>query len=154
VKGPTATANPTLTLLCAWCRRHAHDAGGTDPRAIVGLCDEHVKGFFARVEALLASCAGLRTANPGDESEGAREETPAKALGNALRRHAGLTFCDPCLAAEVGWDVDRVTAAAGALDRSEFLRDSWRCARCGARGMVTRTRARRPTVVLDAPKAA
>ena len=151
----TSRTPATLQLLCAWCRRN-NPATTDDPRAIVGLCDQHVKGFFARVDDVLRSCAALRKKkSESSETEPVEEEVevPAETLANVLRRHAGLTFCDACLGAEADWRVERVTHEANALDRSEFLRDEWRCARCGARGLVTRTRTRR-SYIADVAKAA
>ena len=151
----TTSATPaTLQLLCAWCRR-SNPTATDDPRAIVGLCDHHVKGFFARVDDVLRSCAALRKKkSENSETEPVEDEVPAETLAKVLRHHAGLTFCDACLGAEADWPVERVTHEANALDRSEFLRDEWRCARCGARGLVTRTRARRSYIVADVAKAA
>ena len=155
VNATATTAEPlsTVTLLCAWCRRDSDTAGTQDSRAIVGLCDDHVKGFFARVDELLASCAALRKKKVAD-AETPAEEAPDESLPNLLRRNGGLTFCDACLGAELDWPAERVTSEADALDRSEFLRDQWRCARCGARGLVTRARTRRSYILENVAKKA
>lgn len=151
----TADALSTVTLVCAWCRRDSGAARADDVRAIVGLCEDHVKGFFARVDDLLASCAALRKKkNAPDAIAPVEEEEPEEGLAEVLRRHGGLTFCDACLAAELDWPAVRVTGEAERLDRSEFLRDQWRCARCGARGLVTRARTRRSYILEDVAKAA
>ena len=151
----TLDALSTVTLVCAWCRRDNGAPGTDDARAIVGLCEDHVKGFFARVDDLLASCAALRKKKSAAEPAAPIEEEPEEeGLADVLRRHGGLTFCDACLAAELDWPAARVTGEAESLDRSEFLRDQWRCARCGARGLVTRARTRRSYILEDVAKAA
>lgn len=144
----------TVTLVCAWCRRDNGTVGSDDRRAIVGLCEDHVKGFFTRVDELLTSCAALRKKRTEAEPEAAAEESPAESLANVLRHHRGLTFCDACLAAELDWPAERVASEADALDRLEFLRDHWRCARCGARGLVSRARTRRSFILDDVRKKA
>lgn len=150
----TATVVPTalgVTIACAWCRReHGGDAAG-DPRTIVGLCDEHVSGFFSRVDALLASFAELRAKRT--RTKGAPAGTAAtpeadggEAIADLLRVHTGLTLCDACVAVDLGWPPARVTDEADRLDPADFVRDQWRCGRCGARGIVTRARTRRSLV--------
>jgi hypothetical protein len=149
----TIAADPlTVTIVCAWCRRDAASTGMTDPRAIVGLCDEHVSGFFNRVDVLLASCAALRKTKSArgaaaEPEPDAIPEPAADTVADTLRKHGGLTLCDACLAAELGWPAARVTEEAEALTAAEFLRDQWRCARCGARGVVTRARTRRSRIL-------
>lgn len=144
----------TVTLVCAWCRRDSGTAGTDDARAIVGLCEDHIKGFFARVEDLLVSCAALRRKKTEADAPAPVEEPAEESLADLLRRHGGLTFCDACLAAELDWPAARVTGEAESLDRAEFLRNQWRCARCGARGLVTRARMRRSYILEDVAKAA
>jgi hypothetical protein len=149
----TLVADPlTVTIVCAWCRRDAASTGVDDPRAIVGLCDEHVTGFFNRVDTLLESCAALRKTKSrkgavAEPKPDAIREPVGDTVADTLRKHGGLTLCDACLAAELGWPAARVTAEAEALTASEFLRDQWRCARCGARGVVTRARTRRSRIL-------
>jgi hypothetical protein len=130
----------TLTIVCAWCRRDT-GAGADDPRAIVGLCADHVTGFFDRVESLLTSCAAL-AAGRRKNAEAPAAPVPEETVADVLHKHGGLTLCDVCIAAELGWPPARVTAEAEALATPEFLRDYWRCARCGTRGLVTRVRTR------------
>lgn len=151
----TATVVPTtlgVTIACAWCRRESGGAAASDPRTIVGLCDEHVSGFFSRVDTLLASLAELRAKR--SRVKEAPVETPAatqpdggEAIAELLRHHTGLTLCDACVAADLGWPVARATDEADRLDASEFVRDQWRCARCGTRGIVTRARTRRTRLI-------
>ena len=141
-----AEAPMRVNLVCAWCRREGDAHGTDDPRAIVGLCEQHLTGFVERVESLLASCAAFaqsrrRTQAPEPVAEPAVE--PERTVADLLRQHGGLTLCDACLASELGWQEGRVTRDAEALPASEFLRDQWRCALCGARGIVTRLRSRR-----------
>ena len=144
--------NPTITtetlaptIVCAWCRRDGGISGADDSRSIVGLCQEHVSGFFDRVDTLLSSFAAL-TASRRKRSKDAEETEPEAApeigVADLLRKHGGLTLCDGCIASELGWPAPRATAEAEALSSPEFLRDYWRCARCSARGLVTRVRAR------------
>jgi hypothetical protein len=140
-----AGATMSLTVICAWCRREGGASRADDPRAIVGLCAQHLTGFVDRVESLLASCATFaqsprRTQAP--EPEPARESE--RTVADLLRHHGGLTLCDACIASELDWPEARVTGDAEALAAREFLRDQWRCARCGTRGIVTRLRTRRP----------
>jgi hypothetical protein len=144
-----APGTTSVTIVCAWCRREAGDAS-SDPRAIVGLCDTHVSGFVSRVDTLLGSLAELR----GRRTRG--QEAPVSApsepdgqerVADLLRTHTGLTLCDACIAADLGWPAPRVADEAGRLDAAEFVRDPWRCGRCGARGVVTRARSRRTRLV-------
>ena len=135
----------SVNVICAWCRRDGRASSDADPRAIVGLCEQHVTGFVERVESLLASCAAFpqsRRRKQAPEPQVARE--PERTVAGLLRHHGGLTLCDACIASELGWPEARVTGDAEALATSEFLRDQWRCARCGTRGLVTRLRTRRP----------
>lgn len=150
----TATVVPTtlgVTIACAWCRReNGGDAAG-DPRTIVGLCDEHVSGFFSRVDALLASLAELRarrmrTKDAPAGTAAAPEPAGGEAIAELVRKHAGLTLCDTCVAADLGWPAARVTEEADRLD-ADFVRDQWRCGRCGARGIVTRPQTCRTRLV-------
>jgi hypothetical protein len=146
------TVNPTVatdtflpTIACAWCHREGGVAGGEDSRTIVGLCDEHVSGFFHRVENLLTSFADLAAARKkrrGDGAETPPAQPPKVSVADLLRKHGGLTLCDACIARELDWPAPRAKAEAEGLPTPEFLRDYWRCARCGARGLVTRVRAR------------
>jgi hypothetical protein len=50
-----ATETLLPPLVCAWCRRAGAGVRPDDPRAIVGLCDEHVSGFFDQVDRLLST---------------------------------------------------------------------------------------------------
>jgi hypothetical protein len=134
----------TVNVICAWCRRESGASAAADPRAIVGLCEQHRTGFVDRVEGLLASCAAFaasRRRKQPSEPEPARE--PERTVPDLLRHHGGLTLCDPCIASELDWPEARVTIDAEALAGNDFLRDQWRCARCGTRGLVTRLRTRR-----------
>ena len=145
MKPTIATGTFLPTISCAWCRRDGGVAAAEDPRTIVGLCDDHVSGFFHRVETLLTSFAELavsRRKRGGDTAEAPPAATPEVSVAELLREHGGLTLCDACIADELGWPVPRATAEAEGLRTPEFLRDYWRCARCGARGLVTRARAR------------
>jgi hypothetical protein len=142
----------TVTLACAWCRRE-NGGASADARTIVGLCEDHVRAFSTRVDDLLASCAALRKKK--DARRDASVEVPAtQGVADILRHHGGLTFCDACLAAEVGRAPEHVAIEAERLDGAEFLRDQWRCARCGARGLVTRARVPRAGILGDVAKAA
>lgn len=141
-----AEATMSVNLVCAWCRRAGGANGMDDPRAIVGLCEQHLTGFIERVESLLASCAAFaqsrrRKQAPEPVAEPAVE--PERTVADLLRQHGGLTLCDACIASELDWQEARVTGDAEALEASEFLRNQWRCARCGTRGIVTRLRTRR-----------
>lgn len=141
-----------VTIACAWCRRENGGETAGDPRTIVGLCDEHVSGFFSRVDTLLASLAELRAARRRTrdvpaETAAAPEPAGGEAIADLLRKHTGLTLCDACVAADLGWPAARVTGEADRLDASDFVRDQWRCGRCGARGIVTRARTRRTRLV-------
>ena len=145
----TIDGTMSVILACAWCRRESGGNGVDDPKTIVGLCEQHVAGFFDRVESLLTSCAELRKSRRRGKDVDA---TPAAAapeptVADLLRRHGGLTLCDACIAAELSWAEDRVTGEAEELAPTEFLRDHWRCARCGARGLVTRLRTRRSRIL-------
>lgn len=144
-------AVPSVTIVCAWCRRDTGGVSTTDPRAIVGLCQDHVTAFFSRVDALLGSLAELRgkssKSNDVPAEPPARDGDRVESIGELLRRQAGLTLCDACLGTELGWSPARVADEAEALAPAEFLRDRWRCARCGARGIVTRARGPRTRLV-------
>lgn len=142
---PTIDGPMSVTLACAWCRRESGVGGTDDPRAIVGLCERHVSGFFERVESLLASCAELaKSRRRGKDVEPVSPPpAPEPTVAELLRSHGGLTLCDACIASELDWPAERVSGDAAELPASEFLRDHWRCARCGARGLVTRLRTRR-----------
>lgn len=151
----TATLVPTtmgVTIACAWCRRENGGDTASDPRTIVGLCDAHVSGFYSRVDTLLASLAELRTRRTrvkeaSVETPAATEPDGSEAIAELLQKHTGLTLCDACIAADLGWPAARVTDEADRLEPSEFVRDQWRCARCGTRGIVTRARTRRSRLV-------
>jgi hypothetical protein len=48
-------------------------------------------------------------------------------------------FCDACLAREAGVALEDVVATVDRLRHgAAFLRDRWRCCRCGRPGLVTR----------------
>lgn len=142
IEGPMS-----VTLACAWCQRESGAGVADDPRTIVGLCEQHVAGFFERVESLLTSCAELfKSRRRGKDTEPASPAlapAPAPTVAGLLRNHGGLTRCDACIASELDWSPERVTGEAEQLPAAEFLRDQWRCARCGARGLVTRLRTHR-----------
>ena len=140
---PTNRGPMNVTLTCAWCCRESGAGGIDDPRTIVGLCERHVAGFFERVESLLTSCAELaKSRRRGKDIEPA-PPVSGPTVAELLRSHGGLTLCDACIASELDWPAERVSSEAARLPVSDFLRDHWRCARCGARGLVTRLRTRR-----------
>jgi hypothetical protein len=142
---PTIEGPMSVTVACAWCRRDGGARGPDDSRAIVGLCERHIAGFFERVESLLTSCAELaKSRRRGQQPEPVSPAPgPEPTVAELLRGHGGLTLCDACIAAELDWPAERVSSEAARLPVSDFLRDHWRCARCGARGLVTRLRTRR-----------
>jgi CheY-like chemotaxis protein len=65
-----------------------------------------------------------------------------------LSEHRGLDSCDRCLAQKLGVDTEQAARAAIRLGaQSDFIREQWKCATCGARTVVTRAirqSARRP----------
>ena len=66
------------------------------------------------------------------------------AVGGFLIFRQSEDFCDPCLANSVHLPTSQVTAAAIVLGASGgYLRDRWKCARCGVEGPVTRALANR-----------
>ena len=66
------------------------------------------------------------------------------AVGGFLNFRQSEDFCDPCLASSVRLPTSQVTAAAIVLGASGgYLRDRWKCSRCGVEGPVTRALANR-----------
>jgi hypothetical protein len=66
------------------------------------------------------------------------------AVGGFLSFRQNEDFCDPCLANSLRLTTARVTAAATVLGASGgYLRDRWKCSRCGVEGPVTRGLANR-----------
>ena len=66
------------------------------------------------------------------------------AVGGFLIFRQSEDFCDPCLANSLRLPTARVVAAATVLGASGgYLRDRWKCCRCGVEGPVTRALANR-----------
>jgi hypothetical protein len=139
-----------VTTLCVWCRREGRAAESEDSGAIVGLCDEHISRFNAEVETALHGpddVAGDVGRLPGAHAwrrHGRRAtDTLVGRIADVLVQNARTDLCDACVAAELRATVAEAADAAARLARSpDFLRDHWRCGRCGSRRMVTRARSR------------
>lgn len=60
-------------------------------------------------------------------------------IARFLLTHAGRDYCDVCLAAIFDLTSDEVAyVAVGLGRRPAFLRDRWRCGKCGTDTVVTR----------------
>lgn len=145
-----ATETP-VTTVCAWCCREGHAASSGETGAIVGLCEDHINRFCAEVDAALGGREPGRTAAPAGlppvraprREAHAVDDRVVRRVVDVLVTNVRLDLCDACIAAEVACAVAVATAAADRLAASaDFLRDQWRCGRCGNRTMVTRARSR------------
>jgi hypothetical protein len=122
----------------------------------VGLCADHINRFCAEVDALLgghgrsrmavrrrSEDAGLPPVRAPRREARAIDDHVVRRIVDVLVTNVRVDLCDACIAAEVRC---AVTVAAAAADRlaasADFLRDQWRCGRCGNRAMVTRARSR------------
>jgi hypothetical protein len=118
---------------------------------MVGLCDEHISRFNAEIEAALhvlddpAGDVGRLPASHAPRRRGRRAtDTLVDRIADLLVQNARTDLCDACVAAEIHSTVAEAADVAARLARSpDFLRDHWRCGRCGSRRMVTRARSRR-----------
>jgi hypothetical protein len=136
------------TLLCAWCRRDGRDVSAQDGAAIVGLCEDHIRRFTAEVDAALEAETPVRSGSAAGPERTRRASSRSgdalvKRVADVLVDNARVDLCDACIAREIGHRVVDVKAATERLaSSSDFLRDLWRCGRCGTRQMVTRARSR------------
>jgi hypothetical protein len=128
-----------VDVACVWCKREGQPVAD-GPGAITGICDQHGARFLAEVDAALArsETAGSRRRS---RSRAAADPPLVKRIADALRVNPCVDLCDGCLAAAVGLRVHEVESVVTRLGTSPaFLRDAWRCARCGAETLVTRAR--------------
>lgn len=138
-----------MRTLCVWCRREGRESEPADAAAIPGLCDEHVRRFTAEVDAALQtpSAAGgagdLPPVNRPRRAPRRLSDKLVEQVADVLVRNARTDLCDACIAGELRRAVGEVQDATARLAASpDFLRDQWRCGRCGSRQLVTRARSR------------
>jgi hypothetical protein len=141
-------AEADVRTICEWCRRDGQAPDVEDPSAIPGLCEDHISRFMREVDAALRGQTRIRSEvelpAPDRLHRSARRvrETVLQQVGELLLRNFGSDLCDACVAAELGLRAAEAEAAAARLAASsDFLRDEWRCGRCGSRKIVTRARA-------------
>lgn len=128
-----------MELACVWCKREGKAETGA-PDAVVGICEDHRARFLAEVEAALKPAP---SAQPGRRSRRAVDPALVTQVADALRAKPCVDLCDVCLAADLNTRVSLVEEAIARLGTSpEFLRDTWRCARCNTQTLVTRARPR------------
>ena len=145
-----------MTLVCVWCQREGKGQPPMDAAAILGICADHANRFLSEVDAALES-DGRRSGGALTPPTRARwrrspSEDVVTRVADLLAHHTGDDLCDRCVAAALRCspgDVESVTVALSASP--DFLRDEWRCGRCGARTLVTRARAHHPDSDLGHP---
>lgn len=135
-----------MRTLCVWCRREGRDPESADTPGFPGLCEEHIRRFTAEVEAALQVPAGTTADVPSKRPRRAPKRLSEKLVeqvAEILVRNARTDLCDGCIAGELRCTVAEVQEATARLAAStDFLRDQWRCGRCGGRQLVTRARSR------------
>jgi hypothetical protein len=145
-----------VTTVCAWCCRERQARSPEETGAIIGLCHDHITRFTAEVDAVLGAHEPSRADEPlppatvdlppapaGRRTARAVGERLVGQVADVLVGNLRVDVCDPCIAAELRCTVADASAAATRLAASaDFLRDHWRCGRCGARRLVTRARSR------------
>jgi hypothetical protein len=148
---PADTASEVdVRIACVWCRREGRGSDLPDAAAVVGLCDDHIRRFTAEVDAALQGRSRERrsegppvSGRPPRRAGRRVSDRLVEQVADILVRNARTDLCDPCIAGEVGCAVADVQEATTRLAASlDFLRDQWRCGRCGSRQMVTRARSR------------
>jgi hypothetical protein len=125
---------------------------------MVGICPDHAKRCLSEVDAALESDGrrsdgALTPATPARRRRAPPEDVAGR-VADLLTGQAGNDLCDRCVAVELRCsptDVESVTVALSASQ--DFLRDEWRCGRCGARTLVTRARSRHTRGELGHPAA-
>ena len=147
-----------MTLVCIWCQREGRAQPAEDAAAIVGICPDHANRFLSEVDAALESDGRHSDGGLAPTSQARRRRSPpddvAGRVADLLAAHTGNDLCDRCLAVELRCSPVDVASVTVALSASrDFLRDEWRCGRCGARTLVTRARSRHPGDELGHPAA-
>ncbi|PYN95686.1 MAG: hypothetical protein DMD91_24040 [Candidatus Rokuibacteriota bacterium] len=140
-----------VTFVCVWCQRDGRAQAPDDASAIVGICSDHARRFLSEVDAALEGTGRRRSedsTSAAPPTRPRRRRSASDAVGrrvaDALARSPGTDLCDRCLAADARCSPGEAESAATTLSGlPDFLRDEWRCARCGARAIVTRVRPRR-----------
>ena len=128
-----------MNFVCVWCKREGK-AVADGPASVAEICDQHRARFVAEVDAALLKGPGA-DGRQRSRRRSAPDATLINRVADALRRQPCVDLCDACLAHDVGIrpaDVEDTITHLGTS--SAFLRDTWRCARCGEQTLVTRAR--------------
>jgi len=140
-----------MEFACVWCKREGKPEPGA-PNAVVGICEDHRARFLAEVDAALKP---VPNSKPGRRSRRPVDPVLVNQISDTLRAQACVDLCDACLAAELNTRLALVEAAINQLGTSpEFLRDTWRCARCNAQTLVTRARPHASAAAPDSTRVA